>query len=137
MAPRVRRGLLATEAGLARVPVTVALTGRQIADRAIARLRAEPTGGYRWKEKAEWGRRLAQGKPDDRGRRLWTDAGRADARYVARLATRAYRGGPETDGWGNPLPAPAWGMVLPSDAQFAHLRGSLARIYDELNGRAR
>ena len=53
-------------------------------------LRAAPAGGYAWKEARDHFRDLARGDPDHLGRRLYTDAGKSNARYVARVAWRAY-----------------------------------------------
>ena len=135
MSAGVSRGLLSTEAGLSRAIVTSKLAPAAVADKAISLLQREPVGGFHWRAKCEWAAGLASGGPDDRGRRLFTEAGRTDARYVAHLARLAFRGGRETDGWGRPTPGAAWGRTLPTPAQFHRLRAAIERIYDELGGR--
>ncbi len=111
---RVSRGLLATEGR-----VTFGRTDHDaLTESAIKRLREEPAEGYAWKEKAQWARRLAKGESDFYGHRGFSDAGRSDCRYVAKVARRAWKKGhlPETPReWGN-------------------LRESIRRIFAELGG---
>jgi hypothetical protein len=111
----VSRGLLATEAHSAR-----ALSPGEpceVAARVYSRLCDAPAYDYAWKERAEWAARLYRGAGDERGRRLYSEAGRTDARYVARVARRALRG---------QLPG--------SKAEWGHLRESIRRIFSELGG---
>ena len=111
----VSRGLLATEARSLRA-LTPGDPG-EIADRVYARLTEAPAGDYAWRERAQWAARLYRGDGDERGRRLFSDAGRMDARYVARISRRALRGD-------LPYGKIAWG----------HLRESIRRILSELGG---
>jgi hypothetical protein len=114
MTSRVSRGLLATESRVifGRVDATNA------AEVAFERLSSEPPRGYAWKERAQWARRLARGDADFYGRRVFSDAGRSDCRYVAKVCRRAWNKGnlPEGRAWGN-------------------LRASLLRTFEELCGR--
>ncbi len=134
MSGLVSRGLIVTEDRLSKMVVTSKPAPQAVADRVISLLQREPVSGFHWKERAQWALRLARGDPAERGRRLLTDAGRSDARYVAHVATVAWRGGRETDGWGNPKHGGTWGRTLPTSSQWSHLRASIARIYVELNG---
>ncbi len=109
---KVSRGLLATERR-----VVFGRTDPDAAtDAAFARLLSEPAGGYAWKEKAQWARRLAHGKSDFYGHRIFSDAGRTDCRYIARVARRAWKKGSLPDS------KRAWG----------NLRESLRRVFAEL-----
>ncbi len=111
---RVSRGLLATQAR-----VTFGRTDPDAAtETAFGRLRASPPAGYAWKERAQWARRLARGDSDFYGRRILTDAGRSDCRYVAKVCRRACKKRKLPEG------KQAWG----------HLRESLRRIFIELSG---
>ena len=91
----------------------------EVAARVFSRLADSPAGDYAWRERAQWAARLYRGDGDERGRRLFSDAGRMDARYVARVSRHALRGG---------LPA--------SKVEWGHLRESLRRILCELGGAA-
>lgn len=111
----VSRGLLVTESRSLRAlapgdPDETAL-------RVLDRLRQAPAGDYAWRERAQWAARLYRGDGDERGRRLFSDAGRSDARYVARVSRRALRGRPPE-----------------SKVEWGHLRESLRRILTELGG---
>ena len=109
----VSRGLLGTQARGA--AMFVAADPEDAADRAFDRLADAPAGDYAWRECAQWASRLYRGDGDERGRRLFTEAGRTDARYVARVSRRALRGDiPDTK--------LRWGL----------LRESLRRILREL-----
>ena len=114
----VTRGLLRTEAGLARL-VQAPTAPDEVATRAYGRLAKEVPGGYAWRELRDWARLLARGGADFRGRRVFTDAGRADCRYLARVAHRAYHS-----------------CKLPVGTQWGHLRESLRRTHLELAGGA-
>ncbi|MFZ0700067.1 MAG: hypothetical protein WAN74_07780 [Thermoplasmata archaeon] len=128
MSALISRGLIATEDRLSKMIVTSRPAPQAVADRVIALLQREPVGGFHWRERAEWSRRLARGDPDERGRRLLTDAGRMDARYVARVSTIAQRRTHTSEG--EPR-----GLSLPSPAQWSLLRAAIGRIYEELGGR--
>lgn len=109
----VSRGLLATERRSLR-----ALAPRDpeiVAGLAFDRLSTEPAGGYAWKERVQWASRLARGDGDEFGRRLLTDAGKADARYIARVSRRALHG-----------------RTPEGKIELGHLRSSLRRIMVEL-----
>jgi hypothetical protein len=56
----------------------------------VTQLRAAPPGTYAWREAKVQFSALAAGDADHLGRRILTDAGRANARYVARTAYRVY-----------------------------------------------
>lgn len=127
MSAGVSRGLLSTEAGLSRVIIAPKPAPAAVADRVIALLQREPIGGFHWRERAQWAQRLAKGDPDERGRRLLTDAGKSDARYVAHVSTLAWRGGTDKDG-------KPWGLALPAEGQWGRVRAAIERIYRELNG---
>jgi hypothetical protein len=112
----VARGLLRVENG----PILTSKLGAdEIAEKRIALLRAEPSRGYHWRETYDWAKRLASGKGDERGRRILTDAGFANAKYVAKVAHRA-----------------ALGHELPTEQQFLYLRGSIERLHEELRAGA-
>ena len=88
-------------------------------DRTASRmkaLRAAPPGGYQWKEARDHFRDLARGDPDHLGRRLYTDAGKSNARYVARVAWRAYHAKEV------PTTARQWGL----------LEAAIRRSFEEL-----
>ena len=89
------------------------------AARAFDRLRDSPAGGYVWRERADWAARLYRGDGDERGRRLFSDARRMDARYVARVSRRAMHG-----------------QLPESKVEWGHLRESMRRILTELRGAA-
>ncbi len=110
----VARGLIATETrGLARLrPADY----EDAAARGFARVRDEPVGGYAWRDRRDWAARLARRDPDGYGRRVLTDAGLSDCRYVARVSFRAYRRG----------------LLPASPAEWGHLRESIRRIYEDL-----
>lgn len=110
---RVSRGLLATESRVIFGRVDAA----SAAEVAFERLSGELPRGYAWKERTQWARRLARGDSDSYGRRVFSDAGRSDCRYVAKVCRRAWKKGslPEGRAWGN-------------------LRASLLRIFEELRG---
>ena len=127
MSALVSRGLIATEDRFSKMVVTSRPPPQAIADRVIALLQREPVGGFHWKERAQWAQRLARGDSDERGRRLLTDAGRSDARYIAHLATLAWRGGITKEG-------ERWGHLVPLGRQWSLLRVAIERIYDELYG---
>jgi hypothetical protein len=114
----VSRGLLMTEArGLSRA-VGGKMSAELVAAKAFAKLHADVPGGYSWRETWDWARRLGRGDSDFRGRRVYSDAGRSDCRYVARIAHRAYSS-----------------LTLPdSPRAWGNLRESIARIYAELAG---
>jgi hypothetical protein len=112
----VSRGLLSTEArGLSQLGPA---DPDERTVRVIGRLRDAPAGDFSWKERAQWAARLSRGDGDERGRRLFSEAGRMDARYVARISRRALRG------------------ELPDGKQWGNLRESLRRIFIELGGAA-
>lgn len=108
----VSRGLLRTEARV----VFGGVDPEALTETAILRLQAEPVGGFAWKEKAQWARRLAHGNSDFYGRRIFSDAGKSDCRYVARVARRAWKKGSP------PKSRREWG----------NLRAGLGRIFTEL-----
>ncbi len=110
---RVSRGLFATEAR-ARHALAPG-DPDEITARVLSRLRDAPVRDFAWRERAEWAARLYRGDGDERGRRLFTDAGRSDARYVARVSRRALHGA---------LPA--------GKTEWGHLREALRRILVEL-----
>lgn len=56
----------------------------------VRQLRAAPPGTYAWREAKTTFLDLAQGNADHLGRRLFTDAGKANARNVSRTAYRVY-----------------------------------------------
>ena len=117
MSFRASRGLIGVEVALSRTVVAPTRSPRDIADRAVSLLQHEPIGGFHWREREQWGRRLARGDPDDKGRRIFSDACRRDARFVARSAWRAAHG------------------RLPSTAiQWGQIRAAIERIYAELHG---
>lgn len=116
MTPSVSRGILATQGRV--------IFGRtdpgHLTEVAFGRLRQEPRGGYAWKEKAQWTRRLARGDSDFYGRRILSDAGRSDCRYVAKVCRRAWKK-----------------EILPEGRAWGNLRASLLRIFEELRGEER
>jgi hypothetical protein len=112
MPPRISRGLLATDSK----PLVRKLDPEELAERRIIRLQSDPLKGYSWKETWQWAARLARGDGDERGRRLFSDAGFTDARYVQRIAHRA-----------------ALGIGLPeTKVDWGHLRNAIERIHEEL-----
>ncbi|HEV2231662.1 MAG TPA: hypothetical protein VGV64_07775 [Thermoplasmata archaeon] len=112
---RVSRGLISTAAR----PVLHPPRSDEAARRAVETLATSPVGGFAWKEKTQWARRLSQWKPDWNGRRISSEACQLDCRYVARIARAAWSGG-----------------RLPTDRQWGILRASLQRIYAELQQEA-
>ncbi len=85
------------------------------ASKAFSRLQSAPAGDYAWKSRRDWASRLCKGRSDEFGRRLYSDAAKLDARYVAKVSRRALKG------------------VLPTtNYQWGHLRNSLLRIHLEL-----
>ncbi|HEY1198436.1 MAG TPA: hypothetical protein VGG32_06895 [Thermoplasmata archaeon] len=111
---RISRGLLATAA---RPILPTGMDPEELAERRITTLATDPPKGYHWRETYEWAARLYRGDGDDRGRRIFSDAGRSDARYVSRVAHRA-----------------ALGRGLPSTPrEWGHLRKSIERLHAELN----
>lgn len=114
----VSRGLIHTEAsGMARA-VGGRMAPEDVAGKAFGRLLTEVPGGYAWRELRDWARLLARGGADFRGRRIFSDAGRSDCRYLARVAHRAYHARNLPEG------LKAWG----------HLRESIKRTHLELAG---
>ncbi len=106
------RGLLSTEA---RFGASLDHYGRSDVARrienAIRLLENDPPGGFHWRERAQWARRLLRGL-DDYGRRVvLSDAARLDARYVSATCARAWQRG-----------------VLPSGRQWGNLRASIQRL---------
>lgn len=108
----VTRGLLATQVRGA--PGMRAVPWRDRVERRMADLRHPGLQGTAWRELADQFSELAGGGPDHLGRRVYTDAGRMDCRYVARMARRGARREELTE------------------VQWAHLRASLGRVYCEL-----
>jgi hypothetical protein len=111
--PGVSRGILATQGRV----IFGRTDAAHVTETAFARLRQEPPGGYAWKEKVHWARRLARGDSDFYGRRVLSDAGRSDCRYVAKVCRRAWKKD-----------------VLPEGRTWGNLRESLRRIFTELAG---
>ena len=111
----VSRGLLATEARSLRALAPG--DPDETTSRVFSRLRDAPVRDFAWKERAGWAARLYRGDGDERGRRLFSDAGRMDARYVARVSRRALKG-----------------LLPETKVEWGHLRESLRRIFLELGG---
>lgn len=88
-----------------------------VTERVMGRLIADRPHGSMWKERMQWAQNLARGGAEFYGRRVLTDAGRSDCRYVARIARAAYHKGEL------PRDKSAWGR----------LRESIRRIYQDLN----
>jgi hypothetical protein len=113
----VARGVLATESRGLRALAPG--DPDEVAARVLSRLATSPAGDYAWRERSQWAARLYRGDGDERGRRLYSEAGRMDARYVARVSRRALRG---------ELPS--------SKVAWGNLRESIRRILRELGGAA-
>ncbi len=111
----VSRGLLATETRSLRMLSPG--DPEDVAGRIFSRLSSAPPGDYAWRERAQWAARLYRGDGDERGRRLFTEAGKSDARYIARVSRRALRG-----------------RVPSNKIEWGHLRESVRRILRELGG---
>ena len=109
----VSRGLLATESRSLRALAPG--DPDEVAARIYSRLAESPAGDYAWRERTQWAARLYRGDGDWHGRRLFSDAGRMDARYVARVSRRALRG-----------------ELPPGKVEWGHLRESIRRILVEL-----
>ncbi len=97
-------------------PGVRALPWERRASNRIRSIEADVPGGYHWRETEELFRSLSAGNPDHLGRRLFTDAARADSLYVARVAWKAYRR--------KDVPA--------SKIVWGHLRASIRRVFQEL-----
>lgn len=111
---RVSRGLFGTERAAARVlsPSTPA----EATERAMARLREAGSCSPVWREREEWARMLYRGDGDFYGRRIYSGEAKTNARWVAWLSARVYRG-KEPTGW-----------------QWGHLETTILKLYEELNG---
>lgn len=111
----VSRGLITTETRSLRA--LRPSDPQDAAARAYITLVDAPAGHYAWRERRDWASRLGRGDSDQFGRRLFSDAGRSDARFIARVSRRALRG------------------LLPANKiQWGHVRQSLIRVHRELAG---
>lgn len=121
----VTRGLL----GVARRGVLAPKMGsEQRTANQMAMVEKAPIGDYRWRELAQTMRRYAAGHPDLYGRRVFSSEVKAKAKYVARVANKAYLTPSEsvrTDGRVvRRVPA------LPKS--WTRLRNALMAVYKEL-----
>ena len=108
----VSRGVIGTaRAGQARLKP---MDAEQIAENAYAVIGASDPDFYQLRDRRDLMRRLARGDADIHGRRLFTDAATADARYVIRLINQRLRHEDFTQ------------------RQGAMLRASLRRVYAAL-----
>jgi hypothetical protein len=110
---KVNRGLLHTDA------TPIAVNTQRPSERAMSKLealQALPLGSPVWKETAEFFRAVAHRKPADlSGKRIYGEEAERKARYVARVASRAYRG-----------------KRLPQGKEWGYLRVALKIVYAEL-----
>ena len=112
----VSRGLLAVSERSA--PGIHAAPWDERLERRMAELRHPGLRDHAWRELRELCLTLGHGGSDHLGRRVFSDAGKSDCRYVARIAFGARRGSEL------------------SDRQWSLLRASLRRIFQELEGGA-
>lgn len=110
---KVSRGLLKTGN---RSPLGRSKDADLLTSNRLTILRTDPLKGYHWRETYQWASRLVRGEPDLHGRRLFSDASRSNARYVARVAHRA--------SLGHELP--------PTPRKWSLFEASMTRVYEEL-----
>ena len=110
---RVHRGLL----GLAQrsSPFRTTITSKERARRKLESLQAAPLASYPWKEAWQEFRHLSKSRPDLHGRRLFDDKAIAKARYLSRVAYRAWKG-----------------RALPQGRSWGHVSSALLLVYRAL-----
>ena len=110
---RVYRGML----GLAErsSPFRTTISAKERANRRLATLQQAPLGTYSWKEAWQEFRHLSKSRPDFHGRRLRNEKAIAKARYLARVAYRAWKS-----------------RALPQGRSWGHVRTALLVVYQTL-----
>jgi hypothetical protein len=112
---KVKRGLLTlTEE---RNPFKVRIEVSERVERALTNVRSAPQGAFVWKELWQTFKHLSASLPDHHGRRLRNERSLTKARYVARVAYRAWKG-----------------RGLPEGRSWGHLRSAILVVYEELSG---
>jgi len=126
MSPRISRGILGVaRAGQKRLKATDAETASEAAFKIISAPKPDP---YALRERRDLMNRLLRGEPDFFGRRLFTDAAMANARFLVRFINQRLRFiKAESDRYVINL---VYRDVTPLQMTWA--RSSLRRVYEAL-----